>query len=156
MSDALFAQGTKLYASIGGAWVKFPELRRLTPPERQSTFIDVTHLESANNDDEVIKGMNRKGNCTGEIAYIPQNALVLQLHADRDATGTAAKRGYLIEFPDAAQTVQYFEAYPESVGPAAASVGGDLALPFSLKPTGPIFDGTGGSTAIDEDPTTWS
>ena len=133
----------------------FPELRRLTPPERQSTFVDVTHLESENNDDEFIKGLNRKGNCTGEIAYIPQNALILQLYADRDASGTAAKRGYLVEFPDAAQTVQYFEAYPESVGPPAAAVGGDLALPFSLKPTGSIHDSTGGSGAVSADATTW-
>lgn len=155
MSDALFAQGTKFFLSVSNAWVEAPELRAINVPEAQSTFIETTHLNSENNDDEFIKGLNRKGNCTGEVAYLPQHAVILKLYELRNALGLAGKTAMLVEFPDAAETVHYFEAYVESVGPPAARVGGDLALPFSCKPTGKLRQGTGGSGAISADPTTW-
>lgn len=148
MSEALYAQGTKLYINISDAWVEVPECRKVMPPEAQSTFVEVTHLNSPNNDDEYIKGLNRKGNASFECPYLPQNAVIKKLYELRDAVGVLGKTQALIEFPDDAQSMIYFDTFVESLQ-TSAQTGGDLALTGSLKPTGTLHRFQGGHALID-------
>lgn len=147
MSDGLFAQGTGMYVGISGSWVEVPELRRVTPPEAQSTFNDTTHFKSPNNDDEFRKGLNRKGNCTFSMAFQPSHEVTEFLYDMRDEIGDDAKFPVCIEYPDAAQTMRCFDAFVESIS-EPAEVGQDIILQVSLKPTGKLFRKAGGHATV--------
>lgn len=149
MSNALFAQGTKLFIQDldNDTWLEVPETRRVNPPEAQSTFVEVTHLNSPNNDDEFIKGLNRKGNLTFECAYQPTNAVIQKLFAYRDLLGDEGKFAWCVQFPDASDTIFYGEGFMESVS-VSSQTGNDLMLSGSIKPTGALNRGTGGSAGV--------
>lgn len=103
MSDAISAQGTKLYVNFAGTspatWVLIPEVKSIGGPSETADEIEVTHLGSTGGRREYIQGFKDADDCPVEMNYLPGNTIQAQYLALYDA-GTVV--GVKEEYPDGA------------------------------------------------------
>lgn len=121
---------TKLEVDQGAGFVKFAEMKSLTPPKAQRAMPEATHTDSDDGYEENVPGLKSQSDVNGDFNFVT-DAYITAALADYEA-GTL--RSYKITYPSGA--TQTFYAYIMAIGPAQVDIATPMTRNVTLKPQG--------------------